>query len=72
MDSNESSGQTSTATESTSTAAVASSSTSSTTSTHTWPTLNEAETFQQNINHVGGWIKQSDLTHPEQLALPTS
>ncbi|CDM32499.1 hypothetical protein DTO013E5_8896 [Penicillium roqueforti] len=52
-----------------STAAAGSSSTPPTSSTYTYTEkpLSDAENFQRNTDHMGGWIK--DLDHPDQLTL---
>ncbi|KAJ5372073.1 hypothetical protein N7517_004079 [Penicillium concentricum] len=50
--------------------AVASSSTpkaSGNTSTET--KVSDLEIFQRTTGHMGGWIKQSDLNHPDKLAV---
>ncbi|KAJ5210241.1 hypothetical protein N7491_010047 [Penicillium cf. griseofulvum] len=62
--------QTTTTTTGTSNTAVASSSTPTSSSyTYTEQALSAEEQFQRNTNHMGGWIKPSDLNHPDGFSL---
>ncbi|KAJ5816953.1 hypothetical protein N7447_009186 [Penicillium robsamsonii] len=68
--SNQSSPQQTTTNTDTSNAAVASSSTPKTSdNTYTEPKVSDDEQFQRNTDHMGGWIKSSDLNHSETLAV---